>query len=308
MKRFGIVRLSALGDVVCTLPVAAHLKRAEPDCHVTWIVDSRFAGIVECCTNVDRMISIKRGEKPPRLDPFEVAFDMQGLLKSGLLVKDLKAKRKLGYHWQREGAQFFSQAVLPDPTSFHIVDQYIDVAREAVYAASDRAEFGLRPNPEDVTTLAARLPAEYVVLNPGAGWVTKRWPPASFARVCEWLEAQGLAPVLIGGKSEADMQAFDEVQRETKANLVKLTGETSVRQLVALLAAAKGHVGGDTGSTHLAAAVGVPAVGLYSITRPKRSCPYGQVENCLYEPGGLTQITPEAAIEVLRRNLIRPQI
>jgi len=99
LKRFAIVRLSALGDVVCTLPVAAHLKRAEPDCHVTWIVDSRFSGIVECCTNVDRMISVKRGEKPPRLDPFEVPFDSQGILNRGWLFKDLKVKRKLGYHW-----------------------------------------------------------------------------------------------------------------------------------------------------------------------------------------------------------------
>ena len=53
------------------------------------------------------------------------------------------------------------------------------------------------------------------------------------------------------------------------------------------------HVGGDTGSTHLAAAMGVPAIGLYSLTSPKRSCPYGKFSRCLYEPRGLDQIRVE---------------
>jgi len=274
------------------LPVAGHLKQACPEAKVTWVVDSRFRGIVDCCRHVDQVIAIKRGERPVLEGSFEFAFDMQGLLKSALVVRSAKARQKLGYHWQREGARFFSSPVAPDPTSFHIVDQYIDVARAAIPGVEFPADFGLQPHPED----APKVEGPYVVLNPGAGWVTKRWPPASFARVAEWIVAQGMKPVLIGGKAEADHQAFEEVQRETKAPLVKLTGETSVRELVGLLAGAKAHVGGDTGSTHLAAALGIPAIGLYSITRPQRSCPYGQVENCLYDPDGLAMIAPESVI------------
>lgn len=304
--RAAIVRLSALGDVVCTLPVAGHLKKLDPNTEITWFVDSRFAGIVECCRHVDHVVTLKRGDKPGPQDPFDVALDMQGLLKSGLIVKNLKAERKLGYHWQREGAQFFSQAVLPDPTSFHIVDQYIDVARAIGTCPDEAADFGLVPREDDRAAIAEKVSGDYVVLNPGAGWVTKRWPPASFARVSEWLRQRGIAPVLIGGKGESDFEAFEDVRRETSAELVKLTGETSVRQLVALLAGARAHVGGDTGSTHLSAALDVPAVGLYSITRPKRSCPYGQVENCLYDESGLSAISPEAVIRVLERVLQRP--
>lgn len=310
---FLVVRLSALGDVVCTLPVAGYLRQAFPDSRIVWVVDGRFRGIADCCTYIDEVIAIKRGEKPVFESPvFDVAFDMQGLLKSALVVKSVKATHKLGYHWQREGAQFFSQKVLPDPSSFHIVDQYIDVARAAktlIPTANIRqeegeyAQFGLVPKPEDLAKIQEKVSGDYVVLNPGAGWVTKRWPPASFARVAEWLVAQGLKPVLIGGKAEADHQAYDEVARETQAELVKLTGETSVRELVALMAMAKGHVGGDTGSTHLAAALGIPAIGLYSITRPQRSCPYGQVENCLYNPAGLAAIPPEDVIARLSHSL-----
>jgi ADP-heptose:LPS heptosyltransferase len=70
--------------------------------------------------------------------------------------------------------------------------------------------------------------------------------------------------------------------------------------LVALVALAKAHVGGDTGSSHLAAALGIPAIGLYAITRPKRSCPYGQIERCLYEPSGLAGISTASVLAKLR--------
>jgi heptosyltransferase-1 len=72
-----------------------------------------------------------------------------------------------------------------------------------------------------------------------------------------------------------------------------LTGQTNIGELVSLIGLSAAHVGGDTGSTHIAAALGRPAVGLYSITRPARSCPYGQVERCQYDPQGLANIVPE---------------
>jgi heptosyltransferase-1 len=297
--RFLVVRLSALGDVVCTLPVAGYLKGAKPDCEIVWQVDKRFAGIVRCCRHVDRVVLRDEAAE----GSFDVAFDMQGLFKSGWLVRQAKAERKLGYHWQREGSRFFSQAVIPDTSSFHIVDQYVDVARTAAEGGPDFADFGLAPLPEDVESISKKVSGDYVVLNPGAGWITKRWPPTSFARVAEWLHGQGLQAVVIGGKADADHAAYDEVARETSAPILKLTGETSVSELVALLAGAKAHVGGDTGSTHLAAGLNVPAIGLYSITRPRRSCPYGQVENCLYDPAGLDRITPDQAIRQLERVL-----
>ncbi|MER3497087.1 MAG: hypothetical protein C4320_10260, partial [Armatimonadota bacterium] len=77
---------------------------------------------------------------------------------------------------------------------------------------------------------------------------------------------------------------------------VNLLGETSVRELVALMSLAAAHIGGDTGSTHLAAALGIPAIGLYSITRPQRSCPYGGIGRCHYDVAGLDRISPDAVL------------
>jgi heptosyltransferase I len=305
---FLISRLSALGDVVCSLPAASALKRAYPDCQITWAVDPRFAGIVECCRSVDHVLRVKPGFSPSTWPQFErrfdVALDLQGLLKSALVVGRAKADRKFGYHWQREGSWLFSQRVLPDPTSFHIVDQYVDVAR-AAGGVADKAQFALAPLEEDLVSVreklsAAGVAAPFVVMNAGAGWATKRWPAAHFARVIDTLASDGIHSVLIGGKAAADVEAANEVVALCASKPASLLGQTSVRELVALLSLADAHLGGDTGSTHIMGALGRPAIGLYSITRPQRSCPYGQVENCLYSPDSLSKIEPAEALALLR--------
>jgi len=306
MPRFLVSRLSSLGDVVCSLPAAVALKRAFPGSHITWVVDPRFAGIVECCQAVDEVVRMKPSLKqiPRFAEPFSAALDLQGLLKSALGIVGAKAERKVGYHWQREGSWLFSQRVLPDPTSFHIVDQYVDVARE-VGGQMDRAEFDLKAKEEDVLSVRRKLKerqvsGRFVVLNAGAGWASKRWPPASFARLADALHEDGFPTVLIGGRAEADKQAASEVIAAAKHPPTDLLGETSVRELVALLRLCSAHVGGDTGSTHIAAALDTPAIGLYSITRPQRSCPYGQAHRCHHNPDGLALIPPGAVIETVR--------
>jgi len=306
VRRYLISRLSSLGDVVCTLPVAAALK-SQPDVHVTWVVDPRFAGLVECCTHVDECIVWKptmSWKGVPTFDSeFTAALDMQGLLKSALPVAKCRAERKVGYHWQREGARFFSQRVLPDPSSTHIVDQYVDVAR-ALGVEVDTAQFGMEPRNEDLAKVKDLLATNgitdrFVLMNAGAGWTTKRWPARHFAKLIDECAALGWQTALLGGRAEADLAAAAEVCASAKNPPANLLGKTSVRELVALVSLSSAHVGGDTGSTHLAAALGVPAVGLYSITRPQRSCPYGQIDRCHYDPDGLSRIDVESVFRTV---------
>jgi len=302
-----ISRLSALGDCVCTLPVAVALKRAFPESRITWAVDPRFSGIIECCQSVDDIQRVKPGFKPaswPSFDTqFDLALDMQGLSKSGLVVARAKAGKKLGYHWQRELAPLFSSAVKPDPSSLHVVDQYVDVAR-AAGAECERADFGMAPFEEDRVKCREVLSEHgvkgpFVVLNAGAGWASKRWPALHFSRLSDMISAKGISAVFIGGKAEGDQQAFREVEQQSQSPIVNLLGKTSVRELVSLISLANAHVGGDTGSSHVAAALGVPAVGLYSITKPARSCPYGQIHRCHYAERTLGDIEPEAVFETV---------
>jgi heptosyltransferase-1 len=299
-EKFLISRLSSLGDVVCSLPAAGALKNAFPDCEITWAVDPRFQAIVRACRFVDRVepVSPKLNPKSwPTLDgEFDAALDLQGLLKSAVVVKNVKAKRKLGYHWQREGAWLFSQRIIPDPTSLHIVDQYVDVARAAGGEATE-AQFGIVPSSEAIASATFKIPeGRFVVVNPGAGWETKRWPIESVVEFCRLMADAQIMSVLIGSSSQEEqaiasriMASLDE---RTRGFVVPLGGKTNIDELIAVLSLAIGHVGGDTGSTHLAAALGIPAFGLYSITRPERSCPYRQIDQCLYDRRGLRFIPP----------------
>lgn len=286
-RRFLISRLSSLGDVVCSLPAASALKKGIRGAEVTWVVDKRFAQVVEACSAVDRVIL--RDEKVE--GEFEAALDLQGLLKSALVIAKVNAPVKVGYHWQREGSALFSSRVLPDPSSLHVVDQYVDVAR-AVGGEADRAEFNLVPSYAALDTVRGKLSDEpFVVINPGAAWASKRYPPASIAAVIDALPVQ---TVLIGAKGET---GGEEAMSLAKKPALNLTGQTHIAELIALLSLAKAHVGGDTGSSHIAAALGIPAVGLYSSTRPERTCPYGQIDRCLYNPEGLSGIQPEEVVK-----------
>jgi len=309
VRRFLISRLSALGDVVCGLPAAVALKNTFPDSHVTWVVDPRFAGIVECCAAVDQVERVKPGMNPsswPKIDgEFEVAIDLQGLFKSGIVVARASAARRLGYHWQREGSWLFSSRVIPDKTSLHVVDQYVDVAR-AAGAEMDAAVFGLQPKEGDLVNIKTQLKdchSAFIVVNPGAGWVTKRWPAAHFSALIDRLATDGLTCVLIGGKADVDRDSSRAVLAECKSKPIDLTGQTTVSELVALISLCKAHVGGDTGSTHIAAALNRPAIGLYSITKPERSCPYGQIDRCHYDKTSLANIDPDSVYRTVKESI-----
>ncbi|MEI8281805.1 MAG: glycosyltransferase family 9 protein, partial [Armatimonadota bacterium] len=183
-----------------------------------------------------------------------------------------------------------------DPSSLHVVDQYLDVAR-AAGAESEIADFGLVPLEADREAMKELLKASgvtgpFVLMNAGAGWATKRWSPEHFGVLADMLAAKGISSALIGGVAAADIEAAEQVISACTVPVVNLLGKTSIRQLIALVSLSNAHVGGDTGSTHIAAALGVPAIGLYSITKPARSCPYGQIHRCHYSETGLNDILP----------------
>lgn len=129
---------------------------------------------------------------------------------------------------------------------------------EADYQALDRAAPGLRTN---------RL----VVLHPGARAADRRWPPAAFAAVGSELTRHGFDVCITGTASERPVT--DAVARAMGAPALDLTGKTSLGALAALLSRAKLLVSNDTGVAHLASALRVPSVVIYSASDPARWAP-----------------------------------
>ena len=294
MSRFLIVRLGALGDVVHAIPVAAALRRAHPDARIDWLVSAKHQEILDLVPVIDRRLVINdRGGASGgttllaaigelRRSRYDVAIDLQGLIKSAVLARASGAPRVIGfssrYARERAARLFYTEASDPgrgglfDPRETrHVVDINLGLLSVLGITAPAR-EFPI----EDVDSAAARSVREqtggrYALLNPGAAWPNKRWPPARLAAIATELRARhGVMSVVLWGPGEEALAA-EVVAGAGGAAIV--SPKTSIADLVALARHAALMVSGDTGPTHIAAAVGTPLVGIYGPTRPARNGP-----------------------------------
>jgi len=294
-----IVRLGALGDVVHAIPVAAALRRAFPNARIDWLVSAKHREILDLVPVIDRRLVIDdRGDatggtsliaavRELRQARYDVAIDLQGLIKSALLARLSGAPRVVGFSSQyaRERAAriFYTDAHDPgrgglyDPRETrHVVD--INLGLLAVVGVTTPGrEFPI----EEVDSDAARAMREqtggrYALLNPGAAWPNKRWPTTRLAAIAVQLrERHGLMSVVLWGPGEEPLAA-DVVAGANGAAV--LSPRTTIADLVALARRAALMVSGDTGPTHIAAALGTPIVGIYGPTRPARNGPMSPLD------------------------------
>ena len=294
MSRFVIVRLGALGDVVHAIPVAAALRRAFPSARIDWLVSAKHREILDLVPVIDRSLVINDRSDASggasfigavgelRRGGYDVAIDLQGLIKSALLARSSGAGRVIGftsnYARERMARLFYTETFDPgrgglyDPRETrHVVDINLALL-QTLDVVSARAEFPI----DEVDSPAAARVAEqtrgrYALLNPGAAWPNKRWPPARFAAVAAILrERYALTSVVLWGPGE------ETLAREVAAaanGAATVSPQTTIADLVALARGAALMISGDTGPTHVAAAVGTPLIGIYGPTRPSRNGP-----------------------------------
>jgi heptosyltransferase-1 len=306
VTRVLIVRLGALGDIVHAIPVAAALRRAFPDARIDWLVSAKYREMLDLVSVIDRRLVINdrpstvrqplhSGQERPRRGSsmltairelraaqYEIAIDLQGLIKSALLARASGAGRVVGFSaaYAREwfARLFYSDVYDPgrgglyDPRETrHVVEINLGVLT-AIGLNAGRAEFPI----DEVASAAAREAREqtrgrYALLNPGAAWPNKRWPPARLADVARALrDRHDLMSVVLWGPGEESL-ARDVVAGADGAAI--LSPPTSIADIVALCRGAALMVSGDTGPAHIASAVGTAVVGIYGPTRPARNGP-----------------------------------
>jgi lipopolysaccharide heptosyltransferase I len=299
LTRVLIVRLGALGDVVHAIPVAAALRRAFPGARIDWLVSAKHREILDRVPVIDRRLVINdRGDASGgtsllsaigelRRARYDVAIDLQGLIKSAVLARSSGAPRVIGfssrYARERAARLFYTEAYDPgrgglyDPRETrHVVDINLGVLSLLGISAPAR-EFPI----EDVDTDAARAAREqtggrYALLNPGAAWPNKRWPPERLAAIAAELRARhGLMSVVLWGPGE---EALAAAVVAGAGGAAVLSPKTAIADLVALARRAALMVSGDTGPTHIAAALGTPIVGIYGPTRPARNGPMSPLD------------------------------
>jgi lipopolysaccharide heptosyltransferase I len=279
-----IVRLGALGDIVHTVPAAAALRRAFPDARIDWVVERRHADFVNLVTAIDRIVPLERPSVPAwvdlvrRLRParYDAALDFQGLMKSAVVARASGARRVVGFsiwHLREKGARPFYSDVDGQAHGSHVIQKNLSLL-STVGVETNAVEFPLARVPsaalERVKESAAGQP--YALVNPGAAWPNKRWPPSRFGELSSFLrEVRGIVPVVLWGPDE---RALAEEVVAASGGAAILAPATTIADLVELSRDAAIIVSGDTGPLHIAAAVGTPVVAIFGPTDPSRNGPW----------------------------------
>lgn len=299
MYRILVIRLSSIGDIVHALPAVAALGEGFPDAEIVWAVEKRYADIVQGNRFVRRVLeldtlgwrtrwtSLRTAEEVVRgmvrlrgLRP-DAAIDFQGLLKSAALARISGAPRRVGFeeHWLREpaAAAFYSEHVSPCGRR-HVVEENLALVERLGARPVPRCHWQF-PLPRSVPAeqrvderLGALGAQKFLVINPGGGWTSKRWPPERYAELVGKLEEEDGHCVLVTGSpaEEPMIRGILERARTRRANYFPST----LVEFVALMRRASLWVGGDTGPLHLAAAIGTPIVAIYGPTNPARNGPF----------------------------------
>jgi lipopolysaccharide heptosyltransferase I len=299
VSRFLIVRLGALGDIVHAIPVAAALRRAYPGSRIDWLVSAQHREILDLVPVIDRRlvihdrprngrnsdgdgVSLLGAIRELRRARYDVAIDLQGLIKSALLARSSGAPRVVGFasSYAREALARALYTDVHDPgrgglydrrETRHVVEINLGVLA-ALGINATVPEFPI----EAVVSEAARqiqdrTSGRYALVNPGAAWPNKRWPPARLAAIAMRLrQRHGVTPVVMWGPGE---EALAQAVVGASGGAALLSPPTTIADLVALTRGAALMVSGDTGPAHIAAAVGTPIVGIYGPTRPVRNGP-----------------------------------
>lgn len=281
-----LVRLSALGDVIHALPALETLRRGLPDAEIHWLVDAGASPLLAHDPRIDRLVVARlkargagklaraaaflRLARELRAERYDVAIDLQGLLKSALLARATGAARIAGFRETREATGPLYAERHPRQGR-HIAEMNAALVRAVFPGIPIRRESHL------AVTAAARAfardayapygDAPRVVVNVGGGWPTKRYPPDLFrAAVERFLDLAGLpvAHILHGPGEKIDAV-------EAAGARGRILPENTVEQMLGLLEAADLVVSADSAPLHAAAALGRPCVGLFGPTDPVRN-------------------------------------
>jgi heptosyltransferase I len=318
VERILIVRLSAMGDVIHTLPAAQALREAFPDAVIGWLIEERWAELL-CAPGTARS-GPRSGGRPladwvhtvrlrawgkslfalPTIEKiarvwndvrsvrYDVAIDLQGAIRSAVVARWSGARAVYGAAQPREApaSLWYMRQVVARGS--HVIEQNLSVA-EAVtlkHVLVPSIDFPHHPKSEEKIDQQLKEAGvrEFAILNPGAGWGAKRWPAERYGQVAKALGNDGVRSIVNYGPGEEELARAVEAAGDGAAIAMKI----SISELIALTRRAKLFVGGDTGPLHLAAALHVPAVAIFGPTDPARNGPYGTRSVVLRSASSLT--------------------
>ena len=308
-ERLLLIKPGSMGDVIHALPVAAAIRRAWPGVELTWVVDPRWAPLLEGNPAVSRVRLFPREEfRGPRgwaralrwypdlggLRP-DYAVDLQGLMRSALIAKFCRAKVVVGLSDAREGSRLFYRRCAHTLADEHAVIRYRRCL--PLLGVPDGCEFFIPPG------TAPAIPPGGIVLHPFARGAGKSMDAGAIRAFVSAFQEKSTRPIVVVG--------MGELPASLPAGVVDLSGKTSLAELIGVLRAARFVVSMDSGPMHLAAAIGVPLLGVHTWSDPRLVGPFSK-EAWIWQGGEIRlqdfgksplaekPFTPESAREIAR--------
>jgi 3-deoxy-D-manno-octulosonic-acid transferase/heptosyltransferase-1 len=301
-----IVKLSAIGDVIHTLPALNAVRNYYPNANITWLVEEDAAPLVQGHEALDRVIVSKRKRwlkalrslsflntvqevcgfiKALRDTRYDMILDFQALLKSGILIALARGQRKIGFGKGLEHMEhsyiFLNEHIPAVDMEIHALSRGM-VLLNAVGIPTNEVEYKLPVSDHDrknidelMKQLGINGVKSLVAINPVAKWETKLWPNKKFAELADMLIDQYDMKIVFTGGIK-DYSIIQAITSSMKGRAINFAGKTTLTELAALYEKAALVISTDTGPMHLAAAMGTPVVALFGPTAPWRTGPYGR--------------------------------
>lgn len=334
-RRFLIVRLGSLGDVVHAIPAAEALRQHVPQAQIDWLVDPRYVELLRMAPCVSRAIpldtraglmALVRTLRELRRQQYEAAIDLQGLYKSAILARLAGAGTTLGFpraHLREPGAAVFYTHTEDPGDVPHVVHKNIALLSPlGVPAVPATFRLDVPHTPAAERALAGFGGDGFALLNPGAAWPNKRWGGERFGALAAAVRRDiGVRSLVLWGPGE---EPLARAVVDGSGGAAEMSPPTTVTDLCSIARHARLVVSGDTGPLHLAAAVGAPIVALFGPTLAARNGPWAPADvvvartdrcECLYQrqcrragpPAGagpcIEDIGVEEVMQAVRRRL-----
>lgn len=305
MKSLLVIKPSSLGDIVHGLQVMQIVARARPDLRISWVVRERFAGLVQAAPFVAETIIFRRRDGWPALwrllrelrgRSFDAVWDMQGLLRSGLMTAAAHSPSKCGRPDSREGSGVFYNSRVERPTSegpHHALEILLPFARRLGVEPSLMFPLQLKPDPKyDWHSFFSGDPRSTFVMFTDSRGAGKEWPhfPELMRLIFETIPESRIA-WCAGKASKPSFAAPAE-------RLLNLTG-CPLDQMISLVRQPAVFVGNDSGPMHLSAASANRVLAIFGPTSARRFGPFPL--NC---PRHHTVTAPSGRLEKLAPQVV----
>lgn len=295
MENFLIIRLSSLGDIIHTLPAFSALRKNFPEATISWIVEEKGKEILDLIPGIDRIITVRPAGwrinkrefwteishlKKQLSNKNQIAFDFQGLVKSGFIAFLSRAQKKIGFHRKNLkeplASLFYTERLRNIPEHIHVITKNLMLLTR-IGVHEKKYEFPLSLPDELFESIKEKLKGigydgqkKLIVFNIGAGWETKRWFPERWIQLIERLKKKEFFFLLLWGTEEEKAMALT-VNKKTN---VPLAPFLSLKEVMALAKKASLLISGDTFALQVACAFSRPVVGIFGPTNPRRNGPF----------------------------------